>query len=168
MSSVTVLQNASPQHCNAHEHVKTEPADNAIVEDEDHDDEDEDEDEDEEDYEDDSVADMDEEETEEALKDALLSIHHAGDFASWMHMTDYVDPGLIVDQNGPIELPLQEAGARRIIAASHQAPFGLGSETIVDKSVRNTWELNHDQFSFANAGFMHSMSKIVRESGKRL
>lgn len=48
------------------------------------------------------------------------------------------DLGLSVHGVGKIILPLQEAQVRELIAASRQAPYGKGSETIVDTAVRNT------------------------------
>ena len=49
---------------------------------------------------------------------------------------------------GDIKLPLNVATARRLIRQARQAPYGIGSETIVDTAVRNTWELDAAQFSF--------------------
>jgi hypothetical protein len=37
-----------------------------------------------------------------------------------------------------------------MIDKAHHAPYGKGSETLVDTAVRNTWELNPDQFEFGN------------------
>ncbi|KAG9518309.1 hypothetical protein KCV07_g5717, partial [Aureobasidium melanogenum] len=46
-----------------------------------------------------------------------------------------------------ISIPLGSRDALKLIEAAHQAPFGKGEETIVDTSVRNTWELSPDRFS---------------------
>ena len=85
-----------------------------------------------------------------ALRKAIEEIEDSSTFFACNKITEFVDPCLEVDAGGPISLPLQDVDARRIIAASHQAPFGKGSETIIDTSVRRTWELNHDQFTMGN------------------
>ncbi|KAI2618492.1 hypothetical protein GGR54DRAFT_158036 [Hypoxylon sp. NC1633] len=83
--------------------------------------------------------------SEWALLDALDSIRTKGDFACF-EPTPRLDPIIVVHDVGLIHLPLSEAQAKQIIAKSRQAPYGKGSETIVDTSVRNTWELDPGQF----------------------
>lgn len=103
----------------------------------------------------------DEEELEElsldeaktALCEALDGIEAAGSFATFGALKQRVDPRIVVDTHGAIPLPLSEADAGRIIAKSHQAPFGHGTQTIVDPAVRRTWELNPDQFFITNPAF---------------
>ncbi|KAF6809483.1 2og-fe oxygenase superfamily protein, partial [Colletotrichum sojae] len=89
---------------------------------------------------------------EDDLCSALDNIKGTGSFASFL-TTSYLsypavrlEPGLSVRDVGPITFPLGEAQARSLIAAARQAPYGRGSETIVDTSVRNTWELDPSQF----------------------
>ncbi|KAI0842867.1 hypothetical protein F5Y06DRAFT_75227 [Hypoxylon sp. FL0890] len=79
------------------------------------------------------------------LLNALECIYPASSFAgSVPAMLDDLD--IFVQGIGRINIPLSEAQAKEIAVKSHQAPYGKGSETIVDTSVRNTWELNPDQF----------------------
>ena len=52
-----------------------------------------------------------------------------------------VSTGLSIDGIRRIAFPLIEHQAKQIIDVCHQAPFGKGSETVVDESVRKTWEL---------------------------
>ena len=49
----------------------------------------------------------------------------------------------------PIGLPLSAEVAKKI-QAGHASPYRKGSETLVDESVRKSWELNADQFSLRN------------------
>jgi hypothetical protein len=79
------------------------------------------------------------------MLNALESIHSSGTFAN-AHKLGEIFPGLVVEDVGSIDLPLQEAQAKQMIAKARQAPYGKGSETIVDTSVRNTWELDPGQF----------------------
>ncbi|RYO94443.1 hypothetical protein DL762_000539 [Monosporascus cannonballus] len=50
----------------------------------------------------------------------------------------------------PIPLPLTAHDAQAIRAACRRAPYGKGEATLVDESVRKTWELGRDEFRLAN------------------
>ncbi|KAK4894231.1 hypothetical protein LTR27_007599 [Elasticomyces elasticus] len=65
-------------------------------------------------------------------------------------------------------LPLGHPDALRIMTASHPAPFGRGHETLVDQSVRNTWELNHDHFLIHNPAFQDYVNTAIRDCCKGL
>ena len=45
---------------------------------------------------------------------------------------------------------MSERDARLIEAAATQAPSGKETETVVDTTVRDTFEINPDKFSFKN------------------
>ncbi len=51
-------------------------------------------------------------------------------------------PGLVVDGLGILRLPLGETQAHELIACCWQAPYGKGTRTLVDTSVRSVWELD--------------------------
>ncbi|KAM0558470.1 hypothetical protein ACHAPJ_004660 [Fusarium lateritium] len=70
------------------------------------------------------------------------------------------DLGISVDGIGEISLPLGEPHARQIITKARQAPYGKGSDTIVDTSVRNTWELNPTQFTIGWSGWPSCLKQI--------
>lgn len=52
------------------------------------------------------------------------------------------NPVLKIDGLGTIGLPLSVRDAAGIKSCSDQAPFGKAEQTIVDKSVRDTWEVD--------------------------
>lgn len=62
-----------------------------------------------------------------------------------------VDPGLKVPSIGPIAFPLDESVFGRLKRLAKQAPFGQGTKTRVDRSVRNTLELDPSQFELSPA-----------------
>lgn len=74
-----------------------------------------------------------------ALKDTAV---FSGSFASSQSYDDAPNPFLRIDGFGTLGLPLSEAEAQRLIGVCKQAPFGKGEETVVDKSVRDTWEVD--------------------------
>lgn len=80
----------------------------------------------------------------------------------------FADPILVVDEAGPIGFPLNEVDAQRIIAASHQAPFGKKEQTIVDTDVRRTWELNASDFTIGNRSFRQLVRNTVRTATAEL
>ncbi|KAK5121267.1 hypothetical protein LTR85_005433 [Meristemomyces frigidus] len=80
-------------------------------------------------------------ELKRALEDCLDAVDHNGSFAA-TGVSDLLNPGLQISGLGQIGLPLSQPEVKRIIECSRQAPFGKGSETIVDTSVRNCWEID--------------------------
>jgi hypothetical protein len=62
-----------------------------------------------------------------------------------------VDPGIEVDSLGTVTLPLKRTTAKELIASCHLAPFGKGLQTLVDKTVRNTLELDPKKFCLSDA-----------------
>ncbi|MCJ1319409.1 hypothetical protein MMC15_004745 [Xylographa vitiligo] len=99
----------------------------------------------------------------ELLLNALDNIddHSAGSFAAFGTLSSAANPGLYVEGLGPIGLPLTASDAHRLVAICHQAPFGRGSETIVDTSVRRTWELNPSQFLLRNPAWSKTIKKFL-------
>ncbi|PIB02520.1 hypothetical protein CB0940_00316 [Cercospora beticola] len=97
------------------------------------------------------------------LLSALQKIQPSGSFAHSAGLANqFIDPIIwIPDNQPPITLPVHEVEAKRLIACSHQAPFGKGSETIIDQNVRRTWELNHDQFRVCNPAFNDTVMSPV-------
>jgi len=61
-----------------------------------------------------------------------------------------------------IGLPLSEREAKLIEAAAIQAPFGKGTETVVDTTVRDTFEINPDKFSFKNPAWVEFLQRVTK------
>jgi len=59
-------------------------------------------------------------------------------------------PGLCINGVGPVGLPVTEVTAKAIIKVATQAPYGKGRATVVDKVVRDTWEIQPKQVEFLN------------------
>lgn len=57
-----------------------------------------------------------------------------------------VDPGLEVEGLGRVPVPLKRGIAKSLIADCRVAPYGKGTETLVDTHVRKTFELDPQQF----------------------
>lgn len=52
---------------------------------------------------------------------------------------------LTVAGAGPVSLPVRAPQAKRMIACARPARFGRGEQTLMDLSVRDTWEITPDQ-----------------------
>ncbi|KAK3400751.1 hypothetical protein B0T20DRAFT_152426 [Sordaria brevicollis] len=97
------------------------------------------------------------------LCEALDNVKVAGSFASFRPLKETPPAGLHVDGIGPISMPLHETQARQLISKARQAPFGKGSETVVDTSVRNTWELDASQFTFTDPNWPGYLQSIIND-----
>ena len=72
-------------------------------------------------------------------------------------------PGLHIEGIGVIGFPLSERDAKLIEAAATQAPFGKGTETVVDTTVRDTFEINPDKFSFKNPAWIEFLRTVTKK-----
>jgi hypothetical protein len=101
------------------------------------------------------------------VRECLDHVESLGTFASFGTLEGFIDPHVYIDGR-PISLPLSDDDAQRIIQASHKAPFGRGSETIVDASVRNTWEINCENFQLRNPGWQSYLNGILKKATEEL
>ncbi|TBU40008.1 hypothetical protein BD309DRAFT_1083033 [Dichomitus squalens] len=72
------------------------------------------------------------------------------------------NPCLKITGIGSIGLPLHVRDAEAIKARAQQAPFGKATKTVVDKSVRDTWEIDGKQVEFENRAWAPFMDQVVR------
>jgi hypothetical protein len=86
----------------------------------------------------------------DTLLECLDKIKSVGDFAVSKQHTAFPNPGLQIEGSHIISLPLTEPDAEAIKSIAKQATYGTGEQSIVDTSVRKTWELSPSEFQFAN------------------
>ena len=72
-----------------------------------------------------------------------------------------VMPGLEVEGLGSMRLPLGKTQARKLAKLCHQAPYGKGTETVIDLDVRRTWELDPEAFQLTNPKWDALLGTIV-------
>lgn len=60
------------------------------------------------------------------------------------------DPGIVIAGLGPLKLPLKRTTAKELIGKCRPAPYGKGTETLVNPKVRNTFELDPKKFSVSD------------------
>src|SRR5215510_7696549 len=86
---------------------------------------------------------------QDRVLDALGAIDRPGTFCTSGDLP-LVMPGLEVNGLGAVRLPLGKTQARQLVNLCHQAPYGKGTETLVDTDVRQVWELDPEQFQLTN------------------
>jgi hypothetical protein len=79
-----------------------------------------------------------------------------------------VNPAISVAGLGGIGLPLSERDAQLVSSVSHQAPYGKGTDTIIDPAVRETKELNADQFELKNPEWLKALEAVVGRAATEL
>ena len=104
---------------------------------------------------------------DEHLLETLAGIDRPGDiFAAGDRVPAM--PGLEVEGLGTVGLPLSKAQARALIRRCRQAPYGKGTQTLVDTDVRRVWELDPAHFELTNPKWEALIESILEEVQQRL
>ena len=104
---------------------------------------------------------------DEHLIEALAGIDRPGDiFAAGDRVPTM--PGLEVEGIGTVGLPLSKAQARALIRRCRQAPYGKGTQTLVDTGVRRVWEMDPAHFELTNPKWEALIASILEEVQQRL
>jgi predicted 2-oxoglutarate/Fe(II)-dependent dioxygenase YbiX len=101
------------------------------------------------------------------LATLLGQIRRPGDF----YATGTIDihpPRLEVEGVGPISLPLLRTQAEQIIAAAERAPYGRGTETLLDTNVRRTWQIGAEQVCISGKAWDQDLSVMVAQAAEGL
>lgn len=101
-------------------------------------------------------------EVKEALEANFDAIEGRGSFAAQGILQDG-NPGLEIEKLGSFGLPLAQSEISRIIESSRRAPFGKGSETIVDTSVRRTWEIDASRIKLRHPKWQAQHESILKD-----
>lgn len=104
---------------------------------------------------------------EEHLLSLLENLQGSGHFEV-SGTRPFVPPGLSIEGIGEIGFPVHPIMVKEIIKHSKRAPFGLGSQTILDTSVRSAWEIDASQITFSNALWPSFLEKILKKVKKGL
>ena len=75
------------------------------------------------------------------LLDTLRSVERPGDFCVG-GIREIIMPTIDVDGVGRIAFPILSVQAERLVAIAEAAPHGRGEETVVDREVRRTWQVD--------------------------
>ena len=103
----------------------------------------------------------------EELSFALSMIETPGSFVHFGSVITNPNPGLSIDGQ-VIGLPIGKHDADFLKSRCTQSPFGKGSATLVDTSVRNSWELDPSQFVLRNSRWTGFVKDIVASVHQQL
>ncbi len=94
------------------------------------------------------------------LAGLLAKVNRPGDFFT-SGTTEMLAPSLHVDGVGPVALPLLPVQAEQLIAVAELAPYGRGPETLVDPTVRRTWQIAPDRVRIEGRHWQRTLDAIV-------
>ncbi|MDZ5460530.1 2OG-Fe(II) oxygenase [Azohydromonas lata] len=99
---------------------------------------------------------------------ALLStVRTPGDFCT-AGTIELALPRLTVQGVGPVALPLLPVQAKALIAVADRAPYGRGAQTLVDTSVRRTWQIGAERVRIEGAFWTRTLQAIVEKAAEGL
>ena len=102
-----------------------------------------------------------------ALASVLQTVQTPGDFFAAGECALHV-PLIEVEGIGQIALPLLPAQAAQLIAAAERAPYGRGADTLVDTSVRRTWQISADRVRIRGRHWPSMLDGIVERAAAGL
>lgn len=107
-------------------------------------------------------------EVRKQLLATLKRIDRPGTFCASGRLPSTI-PGLEVTGAGSVSLPLEKRQAAALKKCAHQAPYGKGTQTLVDTTVRRVWEIDADHITLANPEWQqvveHAMLAVKTELG---
>ncbi|MGJ8637790.1 MAG: 2OG-Fe(II) oxygenase [Opitutaceae bacterium] len=101
------------------------------------------------------------------LLDALDLITGTGCFHSTGELPFFF-PQIRVEGGEELGFPLSSAQARQLIELAEGAPYGQGTETVFDESVRKSWQLDASQLNIESDVWPKFMKKLLKRITKDL
>jgi hypothetical protein len=96
----------------------------------------------------------------------LRDVAEDGSFAASGSLTSM--PVVDLPVFGRLPLPLDHATVDRLSAFCEQAPFGQGTETVIDTSVRNVLQTDATNITFGNPHFEHELNASFDKVSKSI
>ena len=103
---------------------------------------------------------MEQERIEDAIEKLLQSVERPGDFCTHGRLFAPM-PRLEVEGAGTLAFPVPEAQIRALIRAAERAPYGKGTKTLVDRSVRDCWQIEPGRVRLAGAAWRKTFAGIL-------
>lgn len=102
-----------------------------------------------------------------ALLDSLRSVERSGDFCI-SGVRHIFMPTIDVDGVGRIALPVLPSQAEQLVANAEAAPYGRGEETVIDRTVRRTWQLDPLKVRVAGRRWEETLATLVADVARGL
>lgn len=94
------------------------------------------------------------------LEEVLNSIERRGDYFAEGRLEE-APPYMSVESIGTIAFPILRPQVRSLINAAERAPYGRGPETILDRSVRDCWQIGADRIRFYGPRWDRVLASIL-------
>jgi hypothetical protein len=98
----------------------------------------------------------------EQLLDVLEEIKGSGSFMS-NDIKPFLFSGLEIRGIDEIGFPINALQAKDMIQVAHKAPFGKGSQTVLDDKVRSAWEIDATEIVFTNPEWKQFIESIIEQ-----
>src|SRR5262249_44438944 len=98
-----------------------------------------------------------------ALSDCLRSVERPGDFCVG-GLREVFMPAIDVDGVGQIAFPLLPVQVERLVAIAEAAPYGRGEETVVDRDVRRTWQIEPGKVRIDGRHWAKTLAELVADA----
>ena len=97
----------------------------------------------------------------------LRSVERPGDFCVG-GMREIFTPAIDVEGVGRLAFPVQPAQAERLIGVCKAAPYGRGEETVIDREVRRTWQIDPAAVRIGGRRWEKTLGDLVVQSAAGL
>lgn len=94
------------------------------------------------------------------IEELLQSVDRPGDYCFCGKTTAYM-PRLTVEAVGTISFPIPVAQVNSLIRAAERSPYGRGLQTLVDTSVRNSWQIDASSVRLEGAAWDGTLAGMV-------
>jgi predicted 2-oxoglutarate/Fe(II)-dependent dioxygenase YbiX len=96
------------------------------------------------------------------LLNSLRSVERSGDFCVGGVREAFM-PTIDVDGVGRIAFPILPFQAERLVAIAEAAPYGRGEETVVDREVRKTWQVDPAKVRIGGRRWEKTLAGLVAD-----
>ena len=104
---------------------------------------------------------------ERALERLLASVDRPGDFCAHGRLLAPM-PRLEVEGAGALSFPVPETQIKALIAVAERAPYGKGPATVLDRSVRDCWQIDARRVRLSGAGWDDTCGRLLAAAAEGL
>ncbi len=90
----------------------------------------------------------------------LQTIRRPGDFHT-SGAFDLRPPEIEIEGFGVLALPVLPDQAQRLVAVAERAPFGRGQATLVDATVRHSWQISPERVRISGKGWKAALDEVL-------
>lgn len=103
----------------------------------------------------------------DVLHDCIRSVERPGDFCVG-DLREIFMPAIDVDGVGRIAFPILPAQVEPLIGIAETAPYGRGEETLVDRTVRRTWQIDPSRVRIGGRHWDGTLADLVVHAARGL